>query len=279
LLSEITILRQDILQLKDEIAAFHAGPRPSADVCDSKLELATAIPDVSDDKLESTNVEVEVPEPTAPILDSETPPEEQTEPVIEPITEQTESTGGFFDKDLSDAPLVLSDTELLDILSSADLLPKDEAPAEVLAEALEDADLTEDTLPEEPQAPKLPPLDEEFAEEPVNETITDLTSEDDLPQEITLPTEAPVEPELPPLNEETSAEVAVEDSSDAPDEAPFGAPPVTQEIAPTLAQDIKSVLAYIDDLLKDLPEEKMIEFAQSDKYETYKKVFHELGLA
>ena len=46
-----------------------------------------------------------------------------------------------------------------------------------------------------------------------------------------------------------------------------------------LKQDIKSVLLYMDQLLENLPEEKIVEFAKSDEFATYKKLFSELGLS
>ena len=46
-----------------------------------------------------------------------------------------------------------------------------------------------------------------------------------------------------------------------------------------LKKDIKSVLLYMDQLLENLPEEKIIEFAKSDEFTTYKKLFSELGLS
>jgi hypothetical protein len=46
-----------------------------------------------------------------------------------------------------------------------------------------------------------------------------------------------------------------------------------------LQKEIKSVLSYMDQLLENLPEEKIAEFAQSEQFETYKKLFNELGLA
>ncbi|NLC92462.1 MAG: hypothetical protein GX677_03205, partial [Treponema sp.] len=47
----------------------------------------------------------------------------------------------------------------------------------------------------------------------------------------------------------------------------------------SLKQDIKSVLLYMDQLLGKLPEDKIIEFAKSDEFTTYKKLFKELGLS
>ncbi len=46
-----------------------------------------------------------------------------------------------------------------------------------------------------------------------------------------------------------------------------------------LRGEIKSVLSYMDQLLESLPDEKIEEFARSDHFETYKKLFEELGLA
>ncbi len=46
-----------------------------------------------------------------------------------------------------------------------------------------------------------------------------------------------------------------------------------------LKEDVKSVLLYMDQLLENLPEEKIMEFAKSEQFITYKKLFSELGLA
>ena len=46
-----------------------------------------------------------------------------------------------------------------------------------------------------------------------------------------------------------------------------------------LKKDIKSVLLYMDQLLENLPEDKIVEFAKSEEFSTYKKLFSELGLS
>jgi hypothetical protein len=46
-----------------------------------------------------------------------------------------------------------------------------------------------------------------------------------------------------------------------------------------LKTEIKSVLSYMDQLLENLPEDKIAEFAKSEQFDTYKKLFKELGLA
>jgi hypothetical protein len=45
-----------------------------------------------------------------------------------------------------------------------------------------------------------------------------------------------------------------------------------------LKLEIKGVLSYLDKLLESLPEEKIEEFARSEYFDTYKKLFEELGL-
>jgi hypothetical protein len=45
-----------------------------------------------------------------------------------------------------------------------------------------------------------------------------------------------------------------------------------------LKHELKTVLSYMDQLLESLPEEKIEEFAKSEYFDTYKKLFEELGL-
>lgn len=53
----------------------------------------------------------------------------------------------------------------------------------------------------------------------------------------------------------------------------------TVSIPVELKNDIKSVLAYMDQLLEALPEKKIEEFARSEYFETYKHLFEELGIS
>jgi hypothetical protein len=53
---------------------------------------------------------------------------------------------------------------------------------------------------------------------------------------------------------------------------------VDLDIPPTLKNELKTVLSYMDRLLDSLPEEKIAEFAKSEYFDSYKKLFKELGL-
>ena len=50
------------------------------------------------------------------------------------------------------------------------------------------------------------------------------------------------------------------------------------EIPSHLKKELRTVLSYMDQLLESLPDDKIEEFAKSEYYDTYKKLFKELGL-
>lgn len=80
---------------------------------------------------------------------------------------------------------------------------------------------------------------------------------------------------------ETATEVEAVDASPKPDTAAVAEalPSDSDKLAPDkLKHDVKSVLLYLDQLLASLPEEKIEEFASSEYYDTYKRLFDDLGL-
>jgi hypothetical protein len=77
--------------------------------------------------------------------------------------------------------------------------------------------------------------------------------------------------DLPAADEGVKQELSAE-----PDEAPAG---VDVNIPIGLKTELKNVLSYMDHLLESLPEEKIEEFAKSEYFDAYKKLFKDLGLA
>jgi hypothetical protein len=72
-----------------------------------------------------------------------------------------------------------------------------------------------------------------------------------------------------------------EEAADVPAERPADKPVENDGAAqiPTgFKQELKTVLSYMDQLLESLPEEKIEEFAKSQYFGTYKKLFEELGI-
>jgi hypothetical protein len=84
------------------------------------------------------------------------------------------------------------------------------------------------------------------------------------------------------LEEEEPGAASAAESEPAPQQqAGTGAPSggsEAGELPENLKQEIRSVLSYMDQLLESLPEEKIQEFARSEHFEVYKRLFEELGL-
>lgn len=74
--------------------------------------------------------------------------------------------------------------------------------------------------------------------------------------------------------EEQEPEVVVPPTSPAQ----TGAESSRGGLSEKMKEEIKSVLSYMDKLLASLPDEKIQEFAESEHFEVYKKLFEELGL-
>ena len=89
----------------------------------------------------------------------------------------------------------------------------------------------------------------------------------------------------PTVAEEDAAAGAIEETAVAePTIAETAAVPAagkldTTTISKDLKTEIVSVLSYMDQLLENLPEDKITEFAKSEHFVTYKKLFDELGLS
>jgi hypothetical protein len=203
----------------------------------------------------------------------------ESEPEAPPFTEASfEDPVSNADIDADDqAALEIPDEDLsLEILNEDTALPvedndRTEDPFESLSldEAVEE---TADAADEEKVEPDLPPLD--LAVDEIDETGSDspdiedtaaidaLNIDHDPLPDITLPDDLSVE--IP------AEEIPVEEISVEPDSA--------MAIPPGIKKELINVLAYMDKLLESLPEEKIAEFAQSEHYTTYKKLFDELGI-
>jgi hypothetical protein len=91
----------------------------------------------------------------------------------------------------------------------------------------------------------------------------------------------------PRVDQEEALDLAVEEmeppaKAAKPEASPQGEPvkgiSIKSDDTDRLKGEIKDVLSYLDKLLESLPESKIEEFAQSEHYDTYKRLFEELGL-
>ncbi len=159
----------------------------------------------------------------------------------------------------------------------------EEAPAapEEKAEAVEEMLLEEKA--EEPALEKqaeeeiefdLDALDQTAVEEEAIEEEAPAFEEELEEMEISIPEEEPAAESLPEISateEAPSQEAALEPKAESP---------ATEEsaIPENLRDEIRSVLKYMDQLLESLPEEKIQEFAKSEHFEVYRRLFEELEL-
>jgi len=192
-------------------------------------------------------------------------------------------------------------------------IPDDEVSSEFSMEDMEGAMEAADGLPEFPQdlpdsSPDELMLDDESTlDEPILDDdisldldgfddgfeIDDLDSEDSniirvIPEGFKTGAEETLisfDDDLEAIAEEDEEEEA---PSPPPKDKPEGKPKTRAEkmdavdanpdISPNLKKDLKNVLSYMDQLLESLPEDKIEEFAKSEHFDTYRKLFKELGL-
>ncbi|MDR1352257.1 MAG: hypothetical protein LBK05_03150 [Treponema sp.] len=181
-------------------------------------------------------------------------------------------------------------------------LPMDIGDFSIETEAEVPEDILDTEIPAEPvlEAEEEPVIELplEDGDEPLPVDFDDflIETEAEMPEDIP-DAEVPAEP-APEAEEELSAELPLEDGPLSPEfdeftietETPEAAQPVIEaeavvpagsalaNVPEKLREELKSVLAYMDQLLESLPEEKIEEFAKSEYFDTYKKLFEDLGL-
>ena len=205
--------------------------------------------DFMDSVTDSTNMQpdIEITEPVEPELaekEAAITKEEADDITSEYSADTTENTEPVLDED---AALELPEESSSDAENTAE-----ESTDDIFNEtAIEDAQHTQDAIMNDIMN-EAPSVDNALSEENVDYLSKDNTVLSD--------DEAAVAESEP----EPSAETEQTDTSDLPSD---------------IKEDVKSVLLYMDQLLENLPEDKIMEFAKSEQFTTYKKLFNELGLS
>lgn len=205
--------------------------------------------DFMDSVTDSTNMQpdIEITEPVEPELAEEEAAitkEEADDITSEYSADTTENTEPVLDED---AALELPEESSSDAENTAE-----ESTDDIFNEtAIEDAQHTQDAMMNDIMN-EAPSVDNALSEENVDYLSKDNTVLSD--------DEAAVAESEP----EPSAETEQTDTSNLPSD---------------IKEDVKSVLLYMDQLLENLPEDKIMEFAKSEQFTTYKKLFNELGLS
>lgn len=205
--------------------------------------------DFMDSVTDSTNMQpdIEITEPVEPELAEEEAAitkEEADDITSEYSADTAENIEPVLDED---AALELPEESSSDAENTAE-----ESTDDIFNETvIEDAQHTQDAMMNDIMN-EAPSVDNALSEENVDYLSKDNTVLSDDEAAV-----AESEPEL-------SAETEQTDTSDLPSD---------------IKEDVKSVLLYMDQLLENLPEDKIMEFAKSEQFTTYKKLFNELGLS
>ena len=153
-------------------------------------------------------------------------------------------------------------------LANSDIL--DQEP--VIEETAVDIDTEQDNLQEDSVNETVFDTFENISSEPEQNSFS-VDFDDSLTEQII------EEPGLTEQNEPEIQPEVLEDELDTEEKTDTVETVQTQKpLSQDLMQDVKSLLVYMDQLLEDLPEEKIEEFANSDKFVLFKNVFEKLGL-
>lgn len=256
-------------------AAFEEADAFESDIIDNSLEEKDAYEDsVSDIMQENISLQKDETEASVGIGDDINAAFEEADAAESDIMDDHLAEKDAYEKKINE---LVDDGEEEDILG----LDDEEIAAEQGAGEATIAEATDETIAQEPAAEVPEPETENF-EEPVieeslsEETVLETPTVDEPLSEETEETSV----EEPAIEEAAADETVVveEPSADEPCEA-RGAHTQQTSIPKNLKEEVISVLSYMDQLLENLPEDKIAEFAKSEHFVTYKKLFDELGLS
>ncbi|WP_304224867.1 hypothetical protein [Gracilinema caldarium] len=180
---------------------------------------------------------------------------------------------------IEDIHIDLDTEEVLHVEDQGSDLTEIEVPEEDNIELLdlETPSIEEEPLPAEPTIEETLPRFEDLEE--ISTPVQEESFEEVIPEGFVVESEEaePIELSQAPAEEEVLEEIEEVAPAVQQDSAPTST--AKPAVSPDLTQEIRAVLSYMDQLLESLPEEKIEEFAKSEYFETYKKLFEELGLA
>jgi len=210
--------------------------------------------------------------------------ENLSEPVLDNINLDADVTRNA--EELPDEITVPKDDDILVESSPTDLMDSGKETQKIEDAHGEQPDsdtdhtITENIIPEtiDDLYPKEPSIGDSISDENLDYLSSGETNVSEPQEQVQEP--EPLE-EAEPLTQEPQEQVQEPEPFEEP------VPPAQEKnVSPEagslpgdLKEDIKSVLSYMDQLLENLPDDKISEFAQSEQFVVYKKLFTELGLA
>jgi len=269
---ETLVLSDDELLPTEEThdgSGFSAG-----EVLPADLVLEELAADDDSDSSSAAEASTELPE-----LDLEGIPEMEAEPSLAPAPragaakdDEGSETIDLETLDLGEEPKVIDAVpeQVEEIEELQDAEPADEVDLEALAAEAEEL---EDNVP---GAPVVEDLEIGELETLLDETGAAKTTQ----KEIEISFEGDLAEDVEALQESVEPGAPSEEIPEAEEitESPGAGAAGSTGIPDNLKDEIRTVLKYMDHLLEALPDEKIQEFAGSDYFVMYKKLFEDLGL-
>ena len=272
--SEISIEKSDDILVESDTNDFMDSVADSTEVASEEPVVESLVDEVEE-------VEEAVEDDAVITVDSILA---ETEAAEEPVTEDEAS----FEEIVSEEPVIEETAE--EVIIEEEPVLEETAVEPEIEEATEESDdtsfdtvdslmaddisdnfgFTADPIVEESEEPVIEEtiVEDSIIEESIEDTIVEEPAEDSVIEEPAEKDFSALDGSNNNLSESNIDYLTAKDSDLSGD-----------ELNADLKKDIKSVLLYMDQLLENLPEDKIIEFAKSDEFTTYKKLFSELGLS
>lgn len=304
--------------MQEEVKSEPAEPESFNENEDIQEETAAAsdIPDtIPDDIIDEPAFDDSLYSAPTPMPEESGIIEEEVPSLEEPLvtdTFETEPSDAFASEEETDSGLSLGMEEAEPEKPNLEIITEDSLPEEIdipkvdeiLPEETSDnaddimvdsnpSDFMESVKIDETEKVRDPFIDDIMEEPPtVEDAITDenveyLAKDENAIVDADVPPVAAEEPSA--TFEEPQIDTKQESFPTAKEEVSSPAESISEETTESNAEDrtlpddiksdIKSVLLYMDQLLENLPEDKIMEFAKSEQFVTYKKLFSELGLS
>ena len=199
-------------------------------------------------------------------------PDLSADDIIDDLSEPEINEADYDIDSLDD--LSIDSSEIEDI--SIDDIPSEEDLTALKDELESGNDVIEDIFEEE--ITELPQQDddvEEISEEGIIPPPKPVVKETPVKKEAAAKQETPVKQEAPSRQETPARQEAPAAKTAAPAQ---GGTNSGFQIPVELKSELRNILSYMDQLLESLPEQKIEEFAKSNYFDSYKKLFKELGL-
>ncbi len=264
--AEITSLKQELSALKEQVSTISTKQNEQLSDSQQSAETTNEL-DLSSLENESESAFFSDAEANDTALSTEElnnifNTAQFTEEQAPVLTDEMESQEPVLDNEQNTA----QEEDILIESSSSDLINEDEVCSEdestpLDKESFDDLFAPDPTISESLTDEKLDYLSKDSVSDEIEQPVEEENSIEDIKEQLSEPVLAAAE-----VIAEIPEEVSVESSHSEP---------MTNE----LKEEIKEVLSYMDKLLENLPEEKITEFANSENFEKYKKLFKELGIS